>query len=215
MNWPSTISLRRDDAEDAVQKRLDKLVASQWTGDLLLALIAQFGGTAKAQMTDRQLVQLLSALHAKGLPMQRMNYGRCAFGFGGGRIEYHDARCVDCQPVMHRLVDLFLDMMAAERGASENTRAAYRRDLVTCGLFERTRCRFGNGPRGRFARLYGAFKQAWFGRDNGSAAPILPQAFLQILLLEDMRTDDPSKGLVRPKSPRALPKHLSPTRPRG
>lgn len=55
------------DAEDAVQKRLDKLVTSQWTGDLLLALIAQFGGTASAQMTDRQLVQLLSALHGVGL----------------------------------------------------------------------------------------------------------------------------------------------------
>lgn len=54
-------------AEDVVQKRLDKLVASQWTGDLLLALIAQFGGTAGPQMTNRQLVQLLSALHGVGL----------------------------------------------------------------------------------------------------------------------------------------------------
>ena len=31
---------------------------------------------------------------------------------------------------MERLVALFLDMMAAERGASDNTQAAYRRDLT-------------------------------------------------------------------------------------
>ena len=33
--------------------------------------------------------------------------------------------------VSQRLIDRFLEMMAAERGASQNTLAAYRRDLET------------------------------------------------------------------------------------
>src|SRR5436305_11512275 len=37
------------------------------------------------------------------------------------------------QPVDDRLVALFLDMLAAERGAAPNTLAAYRRDLADFG----------------------------------------------------------------------------------
>lgn len=112
---------------------------------------------------------------------------------------------------MHRLVDLFLDMMAAERGASENTRAAYRRDLVTLRGFL--------SERGvDLAMAQEADLHAYMAHLNkrGLAATTAARHlsclkhFYKFLLLEDMRTDDPTKGLVRPKSPRALPKHLSP-----
>ena len=54
-------------AQDIAQKRLEKLIAAQWTGDLLLALIADYGVKAPAQMSDREVMQLLSALHRVGL----------------------------------------------------------------------------------------------------------------------------------------------------
>lgn len=112
---------------------------------------------------------------------------------------------------MHRLVDLFLDMMAAERGASENTHAAYRRDLITLHGFLTDR-----GV--DLALAQEADLHAYMAHLNkrGLAATTAARHlsclkhFYKFLLLEELRKDDPAKGLARPKSRRALPKHLSP-----
>ena len=109
-----------------------------------------------------------------------------------------------------RLIDLFLDMMAAERGASDNTRAAYGRDLVSLAGFLTARG-------AELATAQEADLQAYMGHLNKSGMAAATAArqlsclkhFYKFLLQEECRDDDPAHGLARPKSRRPLPKHLS------
>ncbi len=109
-----------------------------------------------------------------------------------------------------RSVDLFLDMMAAERGAAHNTLAAYRRDL------DDARARLA----GRGVGLDEAATPdlealladlAFDGLSAATAARRLSalKRFYRFLLKEGLRADDPAQGLSGPKKPRPLPKVLS------
>lgn len=109
-------------------------------------------------------------------------------------------------------IALFLDMMAAERGAAANTLAAYRRDL------EDARARLAQGPRSLFeattADLEGLLEDwAIDGLAPSTAARRLSalKRFYKFLLRDRMRSDDPAAGLSGPKQPKALPKVLSET----
>ncbi|MEE2566251.1 site-specific tyrosine recombinase XerD [Hyphobacterium sp. Y6023] len=107
-------------------------------------------------------------------------------------------------------IALFLDMMAAERGAALNTLDAYRRDL------EDLSARIA--PRGRDlqdattpdleAALTGMARD---GLSSATAARRLSAAkrFYRFLLSEGLREDDPSARLSGPKKGRPLPKILS------
>jgi integrase/recombinase XerD len=114
------------------------------------------------------------------------------------------------KPGNERFVALFLDMLAAERGADENTLAAYRRDL------------------GDFAAYLAAI-----GRTVAKAATDDVRRYLQqltkrglrpatvarrlsairqlhrFLYAEGMRKDDPAAVIEGPKRTRALPKTLT------
>ena len=100
-------------------------------------------------------------------------------------------------------IDAFLDMQAAERGASANTLAAYRRDL------EQAQAQIGALERADREAL---MKLGVLWRDYASAtvarkASALRQ-FYRFLQDENLRDDDPSGALPSPVRKRPLPKVL-------
>jgi integrase/recombinase XerD len=109
-----------------------------------------------------------------------------------------------------KLTNLFLDMLAAEQGAGDNTLDAYRRDLADFSEFL--------GPRGQ--DFVGAETQALRdyladldgrGFKSSSVARRLSamRHLFRFLLHERIRSDDPAAILSGPKRGRGLPKVLS------
>ena len=107
-----------------------------------------------------------------------------------------------------RLIDAFLEMMSAERGASENTLAAYRRDLVDWAsvIGQKDLLNVGTGS------LEGVLA-AWAkkGLAPSSAARKLSamKQFCLFLQVEGLRKDNPAHTLRGPKQGRPLPKIMS------
>lgn len=104
------------------------------------------------------------------------------------------------------LVDRFLDMMAAEAGASHNTLLAYRSDLMAANEA------LGGGLSSADSDALRSLPLQWEGL---AAATVARRAaalrrFFAFLFEEGMRTDDPSAALPRPRQRRPLPKILSP-----
>jgi len=102
------------------------------------------------------------------------------------------------------LVDRFLDMMAAEAGASRHTLAAYRSDL------ERAADSLGE-PLGRadadaVGRLGGLWRELAPATVARRAAAL--RRFFGFLVDEGLRKDDPSAALPRPRLERPLPRIL-------
>ena len=103
------------------------------------------------------------------------------------------------------LIDRFLEMMAAEAGASKNTLLAYQRDLVaTSELLEG---RLGVARTEDLSRL----ASAWCDLANSSLArrSASLRRFFGFLADEGLRNDNPSSALARPTARRVLPKILS------
>ncbi|WP_282946478.1 MULTISPECIES: tyrosine recombinase [unclassified Sphingopyxis] len=103
------------------------------------------------------------------------------------------------------LIDRFLEMMAAERGASRNTLAAYRRDLVqaaelVCGSLERAD-----------ADDLRALMAEYRSLAASSAARKLSalRQFYAFLLDEGERGDNPALDIARPATRRPLPRILT------
>ena len=101
------------------------------------------------------------------------------------------------------LVDRFLDMMAAEAGASKHTLAAYRNDLdrateVVGGL--------GSASAADLSRL----GIGWAGLAPSTLArrSAALRRFFGFLVDEGLRGDDPSSALPRPRLERPLPRIL-------
>ena len=104
------------------------------------------------------------------------------------------------------LIDSFLEMMSAERGAAANTLAAYQRDLEDFASFGQT--------------LYDANSETirqWFAflLTDGLAAPSQARKlsalrqFYRFLFSEGLREDNPTGPIDSPKAGRALPKVMS------
>lgn len=107
-------------------------------------------------------------------------------------------------------IALFLDMMAAERGAAKNTLEAYRRDLDD--IAARLPSAGGDLVTARTEDLESVFSGlARDGLSASTAARRLSAArrFYRFLLKEGLRGDDPAAGLKGPKKARPLPKTLS------
>lgn len=108
------------------------------------------------------------------------------------------------------LIESFLDMMSAERGASANTLAAYRRDLVDfCGWLA------GRGSGVKAAgrdevRLYlqalSASGTAWSSQARKLSTL---RQFFGFLYTDGIRSDDPTVAVDAPKRGRPLPKTLT------
>jgi integrase/recombinase XerD len=109
-----------------------------------------------------------------------------------------------------KLINLFLDMLAAEQGAGLNTLDAYRRDLTDFSEFlARSGEGFGSAAtqalRNYLADLDGrGFKSSSVARRLSAMRHLF-----RFLLNERIRSDDPAAILSGPKRGRALPKVLS------
>src|SRR5690606_24572069 len=107
-------------------------------------------------------------------------------------------------------IEAFLEMMAAERGASDNTLISYRRDLEDADDF------FA-GAGGNLAAASPAGISAWiadmsrrhFATSTQARKTSAVRQFFKFLYSEGIRNDDPTGLLDAPKKGRALPKILS------
>lgn len=107
------------------------------------------------------------------------------------------------------LIESFLEMMAAERGAAGNTIESYGRDLREAAAF------LGRRQSG-FAQADRALLEAYIA--SLSASGLSPRTvarrisslkqFFHFLYSDDVRKDDPATALDVPKQPRSLPKSL-------
>jgi integrase/recombinase XerD len=102
------------------------------------------------------------------------------------------------------LVDRFLDMMAAEAGASRHTLAAYRNDL------DRARENLLGGLEEVDAKALSALAEKWAELAPATVArrSAALRRFYGFLVDEGLRQDDPSAALPRPNFQRPLPRIL-------
>src|ERR1700682_1082504 len=109
-----------------------------------------------------------------------------------------------------KLINLFLDMLAAEQGAGDNTLDAYRRDLTDFSEFlARTGKAFASVET-QALRDYLADLDARGFKSSSAARRLSAMRHLfRFLLNERIRSDDPAAVLSGPKRGRGLPKVLS------
>jgi integrase/recombinase XerD len=108
-----------------------------------------------------------------------------------------------------RLVETFLEAIAAERAASRNTIEAYRRDLTDYSSFLQQRGVDALKASGEDARAFLAHRSA-AGLKASSLARQLSSVrqFHKHLYLEGRRGDDPTMAIEGPRRSRPLPKVL-------
>lgn len=108
------------------------------------------------------------------------------------------------------LIDAFLEMMSAERGAARNTIEAYRRDL---GDYAGHLVARGAGPQSASREQvvdYLAFLEAQGLAASSSARKLSAiRQFHKFLCADGLRADDPTRIVASPKPRRSLPKVLS------
>jgi integrase/recombinase XerD len=106
------------------------------------------------------------------------------------------------------LIESFLEMLSAERGARANTLDAYARDL------EDARSHVAGGLKAAGAEAVEAYVAGLAKRGLSPATTrrriAALRQFYRFLLQENVRGDDPTSRLDAPKRARALPKTLSP-----
>ncbi|HTV38897.1 MAG TPA: site-specific integrase, partial [Xanthobacteraceae bacterium] len=109
-----------------------------------------------------------------------------------------------------RLAALFLDMMAAERGAQANTLASYGRDLTD---FAAHLTRSGHSIAGANTQDLRAYLAELSRRGLGAATVARRLSAIRqlyrFLYAEGLRKDDPAAVLEGPKRSRPLPKTLT------
>jgi integrase/recombinase XerD len=104
-----------------------------------------------------------------------------------------------------RLIDRFLEMLAAEAGASRNTLMAYGSDLHSASAILKGRLTTAT------ASDLDALPVAWsdLAKSSLSRKSAAVRRFFGFLVDESFRADDPSHALPRPVTSRPLPKILS------
>src|ERR1700736_4626733 len=109
-----------------------------------------------------------------------------------------------------KLINLFLEMLAAEQGAGDNTLDAYRRDLTDFSAFLARRGQGFAGVETQALRDYLADLDARGFKSSSVARRLSAMRHLfRFLLNERIRGDDPAAILSGPKRGRGLPKVLS------
>jgi integrase/recombinase XerD len=109
-----------------------------------------------------------------------------------------------------KLTNLFLDMLAAEQGAGDNTLDAYRRDLTDFSEFLAPRGLNFVGAETQALRDYLADLDGRGFKSSSVARRLSAMRHLyRFLLNERIRSDDPAAILSGPKRGRGLPKVLS------
>jgi integrase/recombinase XerD len=109
-----------------------------------------------------------------------------------------------------KLINLFLEMLAAEQGAGDNTLDAYRRDLTDLSGFLAPTGQGFAGVETQPLRDYLADLDARGFKSSSVARRLSAMRHLfRFLLNERIRSDDPAAILSGPKRGRGLPKVLS------
>ena len=109
-----------------------------------------------------------------------------------------------------KLINLFLDMLAAEQGAGENTLDAYRRDLADFSEFISRAGKGFAGAETQTLRDYLSDLDTRGFKSSSVARRLSAMRHLfRFLLNERIRSDDPAAILSGPKRGRGLPKVLS------
>src|SRR5579864_5562849 len=114
------------------------------------------------------------------------------------------------KPSDAKLINLFLDMLAAEQGAGTNTLDAYRRDLTDFSEFLGSTGQGFTGAETQALRDYLADLDGRGFKSSSVARRLSAMRHLfRFLLNERIRGDDPAAILSGPKRGRGLPKVLS------
>jgi len=114
------------------------------------------------------------------------------------------------KPSDTKLVNLFLDMIAAEQGAGRNTLDAYRRDLTDFSEFlGRNRHNIVNAETQELRDYLADLDARGFKSTSVARRLSAMRHLYRFLLNERIRDDDPAAILSGPKRGRSLPKVLS------
>lgn len=109
-----------------------------------------------------------------------------------------------------KLINLFLDMLAAEQGAGDNTLQAYRRDLEDFSEFlARSQQSFATAQTDRLRDYLSDLDTRGFKSSSVARRLSAIRHLFRFLLNERIRSDDPAAILSGPKRGRGLPKVLS------
>ena len=109
-----------------------------------------------------------------------------------------------------RLIALFLDMLAAERGAGDNTLAAYGRDLADfAGDLAHAKGSIAHGGTGELRAYLGRLARRGMRASTVARRLSAIRQLYRFLYAEGLRKDDPAAVLEGPKRSRPLPKTLS------
>ncbi len=102
-------------------------------------------------------------------------------------------------------IALFIDHLAAARGAARNTIIAYRRDL------EQASDAVGGGLAMADAAALARLARSWapLARSSAARKASAVRQFLAFLMAEGLRADDPGRDLASPRGVRPLPKTLA------
>ena len=103
------------------------------------------------------------------------------------------------------LIESFLDMMSAERGASANTIAAYRRDLLDLA----GRADLKRAARDDVRKYLASLTKAGIAASSQARKLSALRQFFGFLYTEGIRRDDPTSAIDAPKRGRPLPKVLT------
>src|SRR3990172_974998 len=108
------------------------------------------------------------------------------------------------------LVELFLDMQAAERGPAQNTLDAYRNDLADLAAHLRAAGRgVANATTDDLRGFLASLAERGFAAASLARRLSALRQLYRFLYAEGKRADDPAAVLEGPKRGRSLPKVLS------
>jgi integrase/recombinase XerD len=114
------------------------------------------------------------------------------------------------KPSDGKLINLFLDMLAAEQGAGDNTLQAYRRDLTDFSEFlARSGQSFAAADTQQLRDYLADLDVRGFKSSSVARRLSAMRHLFRFLLNERIRKDDPAAILSGPKRGRGLPKVLS------
>src|SRR5437763_9253033 len=114
------------------------------------------------------------------------------------------------RPSDARLIELFLDMLAAERGAAKNTLQAYAADLADFSAYLAANGRSIARARSEDVRAYGrVLAGRKFSPSSVARRLSAIRQLYRFVYAEGHRADDPAAAIEGPKRGRSLPKVLS------
>jgi len=112
--------------------------------------------------------------------------------------------------VAARLIESFLEMMTAERGASSNTIESYGRDLRDAAAFlAKRKTTFEKADKQLLEQYIVLLSKSGFSPRTTARHISSLRQFFHFLYTENIRSDDPAVALDTPKQSRSLPSSLT------